>query len=416
MSARRAAIGLLAAIAAACAPVERAPERHPSLAKACQGQFAVGVAVEPRHLEGLEGRFVAWQFNSVVAENANSLIYDAIPLPTSEQRRAALERGFPIMHRMGIVGGHEMGYDDGPGLWADFTALKNDGRLPLRVAMYMPKHYLNEMIARGTRSGDGDHNLRVGGLKVFMDGSLGSETADMIEPFEGQPNNRGIVTTELDEFRSLAFRGAQNGISLAIHAIGDGANRKVLDVFAEWRAGLGADSPLRQRIEHVQILHPDDLGRLAELGVVASMQPIHATSDMLVADKLWGARARYSYAWCSLLGRGTRLAFGSDALVETPDVIQGIHAAVTRRRADGTPEGGWYAAECVSVPTAMHAYTAGAAYVTGEEAAKGTLTPGKLADLVVLSDDIFEVQPMDILNARVDATMFDGRWVYQDKL
>lgn len=350
------------------------------------------------------------------AENANDLIYDAIPLPTPEGRRAALGRAFPILHRMGIVGGHEMGYDDGPGLWADFSALRDEGRLPFRITMYMPKHYLNEMIARGMRSGDGDHNLHVGGLKIFMDGTLGSQTADMLEPFEGQPNNRGIVTTELDEFRSLVFLGADNGVSVAIHAIGDGANRKILDVFSEWRAGLGADSPLRQRIEHVQLLHPDDLGRLAELGIIASMQPIHATSDMLVADRFWGARARYAYAWCSLVGRGTRLAFGSDAPVETPDVIQGIHAAVTRRRADGNPAGGWYAEECVSVPTAVHAYTAGAAYVSGEEAAKGTLTPGKLADLVVLSDDIFEAEPMDILNARVDATMLDGRWVYQDNL
>ncbi len=350
------------------------------------------------------------------AENGDNLIYDAIPLPSSEQRRAALARAFPILHRMGIVGGHEMGYDDGPGLWADFTALRDEGRLPLRVAMYMPKHYLGEMIGRGMRSGDGDHNLRVGGLKIFMDGTLGSVTADMLEPFEGQPNNRGIVTTELDEFRSLAFLGAENGVSVALHAIGDGANRKILDVFSEWRAGRGADSPLRQRIEHVQLLHPDDLGRLAELGVIASMQPIHATSDMLVADKFWGERARYSYAWCSLLSRGTHMAFGSDAPVETPDVLQGIHAAVTRRRADGSPEGGWYPQECVSAPNAVYAYTAGAAYATHEEDAKGTLTPGKLADLVVLSDDIFEVPPMDILNARVDATMLDGQWVYQDHL
>ncbi|MCW5851415.1 MAG: amidohydrolase [Anaerolineae bacterium] len=364
---------------------------------------------EIRHDEGGEP-------NGLFAENANSLVRAVIPEPTAEQRRQALADAWPLFHQMGLVGGHEMGFADPLALWDDFSHLKAEGKLPWRITHYIHKHQLDALIERGLRSWDGDHRLRLGGLKIFMDGTLGSQTADMLDDFEGQPGNRGIVTTEFEELRDLVIRGAEAGISVAIHAIGDAANRKCLDVFSEWRAGIGNGSPLRQRIEHVQVLHPDDLGRLAELGVLASVQPIHCTSDMFIADKYWGERSRYAYAFCSLLSRGTRLAFGSDAPVETPDVMVGIHAAVTRQRANGYPEGGWQPQERLGVYEAVHGYTQGAAYASGEEAVKGSLTPGKLADLVVLDQDIFTIPPADILHTRVDATMLGGEWVYQDGL
>jgi len=171
--------------------------------------------------------------------------------------------------------------------------------------------------------------------------------------------------------------------------------------------------PLRHRIEHAQIVHPDDQPRFAALGVIASMQPIHATQDMLAADRHWGKRSAHAYAWRSLLNAGAALAFGSDSPVEDLSVMKGIHAAVTRRRPDGSPgPDGWYAGQRLTVEEAVHAYTVGCAYASGEEAIKGALAPGKLADLVVLSQDIFTIDPMAIADTEVAATMLDGQFVY----
>ncbi len=385
-----------------------------------------GVTRDTPHPQGGEIRRDAHgEPTGVLLENAQHLVDDVIPEADTRQRRAALQKAFPLWHRMGLVGGHEMGYADPFALWDDFRALKSEGRLAWRITHYFHKHLLDEMIKRGMKSWDGDHWLRVAGLKIFMDGTLGSQTADMLEDYEGQPGNRGIVTTEFEELRDLVFRGAPAGISVAVHAIGDAANHKVLDVLAELAASQGRSAgtepspfnlqpstPLRHRIEHVQVLTPSDVPRLAQLGVIASVQPIHATSDMLIADKYWGARAETAYAYCSLLNHGTRLALGSDAPVETPDVMVGIHAAVTRQRADGTPPGGWYPAQRLSVHEAVHGYTLGAAYATGEEDVKGSLVAGKVADLVVLDRDIFTIDPAEILATQVQATMLGGEWVY----
>ena len=172
---------------------------------------------------------------------------------------------------------------------------------------------------------------------------------------------------------------------------------------------------LRHRIEHAQLLHADDIHRFAQLGVIASVQPIHATQDMRIADRYWGARSRYAYAFRSLWDSGAKLAFGSDAPVETPDVIQGIHAAVTRMRADGSPGGdGWYPEERLTVAEAVWAYTMGAAYAGGTESSQGSITPGKLADVAVLSQDIFTIHPMAILETDVEATIFGGVFVFGD--
>ena len=201
---------------------------------------------------------------------------------------------------------------------------------------------------------------------------------------------------------------------MVTHAIGDRANRMALDALeASRRAGRGLH--LRHRIEHAQLLHPDDIHRFAQLEVIASVQPIHATQDMRIADRYWGARSRYAYAFRSLWDSGAKLAFGSDAPVETPDVIQGIHAAVTRMRADGSPGGeGWYPEERLTVAEAVWAYTVGAAYAGGAEDRQGSVTPGKFADLAVLSQDIFTIHPMAILETDVEATLFGGAFVWGD--
>ena len=208
---------------------------------------------------------------------------------------------------------------------------------------------------------------------------------------------------------ACAPRTVVGGQAKALHAIGDRACRTVLDVYEE----VGSRE-LRNRIEHVQLLHPQDYGRLGKLGVIASMQPIHATSDMLMADKYWGRRSAGAYAWRTQLNAGARLAFGSDSPVESFNPFLGIHAAVTRRRADGSPHrDGWYPAQRLTVDEAVYGFTMGAAYASYEETRKGSLTPDKLADLIVLDRDIFTIDPMAIAETGVTATMIDGQWVWQ---
>jgi predicted amidohydrolase YtcJ len=248
---------------------------------------------------------------------------------------------------------------------------------------------------------------------MFADGALGARTAHMLEPFVGEPDNCGIPVATAERLKEQVSKASRAGIAAFVHAIGDRANREVLDA-VETSRQEGVGTHLRHRIEHTQVLHPDDVPRLSKLGVIASMQPIHATQDMLLADSLWGARSAGAYAFRSLLDTGAVLAFGSDSPVEDLNVMKGVHAAVTRRRADGSPgPDGWYPEERLSVEETVYAYTAGSAYASGEEAIKGTLSPGKLADLVVLSQDIFAIEPMAIRDTEVVATLFDGKFVYR---
>jgi len=233
----------------------------------------------------------------------------------------------------------------------------------------------------------------------------------MLEPYENEPDNLGMSLMTGEELAAAVEKAGAAGLACLVHAIGDRANREVLDALggAYQRERENDATPLRHRIEHVQLLHPDDLPRLPELGVVASMQPIHATSDMEMADRLWGERGVGAYAFRSLLDRGTTLAFGSDSPVEPLDPLVGIHAAVTRRDADGAPgPEGWHPEQRLTVEQAVRAYTTGAAYASGEEAVKGCLAPDRLADCIVLDRDIFAVPPMEILETRVEATFVAG--------
>jgi predicted amidohydrolase YtcJ len=276
----------------------------------------------------------------------------------------------------------------------------------------------DKAIEIGLRTGVGSDRLVVGPVKIFSDGALGSQTAQMLEPYEDNRRNMGISTIPQEELEEAIVRAGNGGIPCAIHAIGDAANRRVLDAFekARERENPGSGGRLIHRIEHAQVLHPDDIPRFAKLGVAASMQPIHATSDMRAADRLWGARSRYSYAWRSLLDTGALVAFGSDAPVETPNPFAGIHAAVTRQDEEGYPEGGWYPEERITVDEAVRAYTADAVrsapYLKG--GVTGTLTPGSVADLLVLDRDIFEVEPMELKDARPLATVVGGEAVYDE--
>lgn len=345
------------------------------------------------------------QPTGILRESAMDLIYAIIPRPDAADYNRALPLGIARAHSLGITSIHDM---EGPEALACFQEAHAQGRLPLRVTMQIPAEGLDHALALGLRTGFGDATLRLGAVKLFADGSLGSQTAWMLEPYEGQGNNYGLATMPPTELATAIGKAIAGGIACAVHAIGDRANREVLDIFAR----MPRHPHLRHRIEHGQLLHPADLPRLARLGLVASMQPIHATSDRYMADRHWGKRARYGYAWRSLLKAGTILAFGSDCPVETLDPLQGIYAAVTRKRADQPDEAPWYPEECISVEEAVRAYTWGAAYAAGQEAWLGSITPGKLADMVVLSQDIFCLPPEAILEARVVYTIFAGEVVY----
>ena len=352
------------------------------------------------------------QPTGILLETAAELVSKAIPEPTVATFVEALRRGIADAHRLGLTGIHDPGH---PSVLAALQVLRVGGELDLRALVHIPTEGLDAALELGLRSGLGDEVLRIGGIKLFADGALGPQTAHMLAPYEGTRDNTGIPTHSAAELADLVRRARQAGLSVAVHAIGDAANRAVLDAIEQAVASPGNFRPaLPDRIEHVQLLHPDDLPRLAQLGVVASMQPIHATSDMDMAERHWGRRCDLAYAWQSVLESGARLAFGSDCPIETLDPLAGIHAAVTRRRADGHPGlEGWIPAQRLTVEEAVKAYTLGAAYAAGEEHLKGSLVPGKLADLVVLSQDIFEIEPMQIAETQVEMTIFDGRFVYR---
>jgi len=343
--------------------------------------------------------------------SAMDLVTDLIPSPGPEETDRALREAFPSAWRVGLTAIHDV---DGPPAFAAYQRLRARGELGLRVVKYLPADALDCALEISLRAGLGDDWLRVGGIKVFADGALGPRTAAMLAPYEGEPENVGVLTIDEEPLHELARKAVAGGLPLAVHAIGDRANRMVLDVLAGVGQEGGEDGGrLRHRIEHVQLLHPDDVSRLAALGVVASMQPIHATQDCEMADRYWGERCATGYAWHSLLEAGTVLALGSDCPVEDLNPFLGIHAAVTRRRTGGFPgPEGWYPRQRLTVEEAVRGYTLGAAYAAGLEDRLSSLVPGKLADLVVLDRDIFTCDATAIAETQVVATMIGGRFVY----
>jgi len=400
------------------ADLDSVTPRHPVVLKAKSGHALVansyalelaGVTAEtPDPPGGRIGRGPQGCPDGMLFEDsAMDLVTDLIPLPDPEEIDKALRGAFPSAWRVGLTSIHDV--DDWPA-FAAYQRLRARSALGLRVVKYLPAEALDCALAIGLQSGLGDDWLRVGGIKVFADGALGPRTAAMLAPFwgVGESDDVGVLTIEEGELRELAHKAVVGRLPLAIHAIGDRANRMVLDVLAD--AGGGG---LRHRIEHVQLLHPDDVARLAALGLVASMQPVHATQDFEMADRYWGERCATSYAWRSLLEAGTLLAFGSDCPVEDLNPFLGIHAAVTRRRTDGSPgPEGWYPEQRLTVEEAVRAYTLGPAQAVGLDDRLGSLTSGKLADLVVLDRDIFTCEPMAIADTQVVATMIGGRFMY----
>lgn len=357
----------------------------------------------------------------ILIESAMDLMRAVVPELSEAERLAALRGALREALSYGIATIHVPPCTDpasGPETLRDLQSLRARGELQVRCLVHLAQPELEPAIALGLRSGLGDHWLRIGGLKLFADGSLGSESAEMLTHYEGR-RHTGMATIAPELLDATIRRANAHGIAVAVHAIGDAANRRVLDAIeratAERRA-RGAAVPslmLPNRIEHVQVLHQKDVARLAGLGVIASMQPIHATSDMAMAEALWGSRCALAYAWRSVLASGATLAFGSDAPVETMNPWMGLHAAVTRQRPGGEPVGGWYPEQCLRVEEALAAYCTGPALASGEAEVKGRIAPGMLADLAVLTGDPFRSSPGELHAITAAMTLVEGAVVFE---
>lgn len=364
---------------------------------------------------GLISRFPHGEPDGILFESAMGILDQVIPAPSFEQVVNAIQEAIPLLWRMGLTGVHDF---DSSRCFSALQLLLQRDQLKLRVLKGIHFEDLPHAIEVGLRSGFGDDFLRIGALKLFADGALGPHTAAMLTPYEDDRTNCGILMLDAEAVFKHGKLAVEHGINLAIHAIGDHANHEVLAGYAKLRkyeSTLPAilHPAMRHRIEHVQLIDPADLPQFSKLNLIASMQPIHATSDMLMADRVWGARSANAYAWRSLIKSHAPLAFGSDAPVESPNPFWGVHAAVTRRRGDGSPSlQGWYPEQRLNIDEALRAYTTGAAYAAGMEDRLGKLIPGYLADLLILDKNPYICAPEDLPTIHPLATMVSGEWVY----
>jgi predicted amidohydrolase YtcJ len=350
--------------------------------------------------------------SGILLEAAMALVADRLPQPGPSEIARQIAVAQAGLWRFGITAVHDF---DGPRCLQALQNLHAQDALRLHVLKSLPVELLDHASALGLQSGFGDDWLRLGHVKIFADGALGPRTAAMFSPYDGEPENTGIGLVDREGILEAGIRAAASGLPLAIHAIGDRANHEVLEGLAALRRYEAEHGlpPLRHRIEHLQLLHPDDLGRPAQLGLTASMQPIHATSDMAMADRFWGSRSRYAYAWKSQLDHGASMVFGSDAPVESPNPFLGMHAAVTRRRSDGSPgPAGWIPEERIDLSSALRGFTTGPAEAAGMSDRLGRLEPGWYADLIVLDRDPYDLPVDELAELLPVATMSAGRWVY----
>lgn len=369
-------------------------------------------------LDPAGGRFErddSGQLTGILRESAGRAVDQVLASGAGGDLTTQLEHAQRQLWAQGLVGVHDF---DGEDVRAGFAALHEAGRLRMRVTKAVQAPDLDLALAEGRFTGGGDAWLRTGPVKVFSDGALGSHTCLMHEPLVGSAHGRGLAVTGEEELHEILVRAASAGLAVAAHAIGDRANQVVLDAYAHLaekvRDGVVPSSGLVHRVEHAQHLSPGDVARFAALGVVASMQPLHATADMELAERLMADRPMASYAWRSLLSAGATLALGSDAPVEPPSPLGGVHAAVTRQRLNGRPDGGWQPQERISVGEAIAGFTTGAARAGGAGHLSGEIRPGMFADFTVLRENPFEVAHSDLPHIPVAGVITGGRvrhWV-----
>lgn len=346
----------------------------------------------------------------VFIDGAMALVDAAMPAPDRDLRRQALERALAHAAGHGLTGVHDAGVD------LDTLALMREladaGRLPVRIYAMADGDgpTLDWLCEHGPYAHPGGR-LQMRAVKLYADGALGSRGAALLRAYADEPGNRGLLVTPADRLRAAIGKADRCGLQIATHAIGDRANRLVLDAYAD----LPEDGRPRRRarIEHAQVVHPDDIARFAAEQVIASMQPVHATSDMSWAGaRLGRQRLRGAYAWQRFAAHGTRMAFGSDFPVEDVNPFHGLYAALTRQDAEGRPDGGWLPDQRLDLAAALHGFTLGAAWAGFAEDELGNLSPGKRADFIVLDRDIRRATPGSLRETVVRSTWLDGRQVY----
>lgn len=349
----------------------------------------------------------------VLKDAAMSFVYRVIPDPSFEENLAAARAATNHAASLGVTSVQDMSAGTDVGV---YQTLMERGELKTRIYAVSPLPAWERVAATGVRAHFGNDLLRIGGLKGFADGSLGSTTALFFEPYNDAPNTSGIPNSQMIPESAMLERirkADRAGLQVMIHAIGDKANDAILSMYEQVIKEDG-ERDRRFRIEHAQHLRRQDIARFAKDHVIASMQPYHAIDDGRWAEKRIGhERARTTYAFRSLLDAGVTLAFGSDWTVAPIDPLTGIYAAVTRRTLDGKNPNGWIPEQKITVEEAVRAYTFGSAYAEFAENVKGSITPGKLADIVILSRDIFTIDPVEIEKTKVLTTIMDGRVVYE---
>jgi len=346
----------------------------------------------------------------ILIDAAAGIIQSDIPAYSDDRLDEGLMQALKRTTRYGLTSVHDAGITR-----ADverYQRFIEGGRFPVRLyGMIGGRGDTFDHFCETGTIATGDR-LRVQSVKLYVDGALGSRGAALLDDYSDDPGNRGLLLKTPDQLRQDVMDAIRCGFQVNTHAIGDRGNRVTLDAYEATFDSLGRGIG-RHRVEHAQILHPDDLPRFAAMDVIASVQPTHATSDMpWTEDRLGEDRIQGAYAWNSLKESGARLAYGSDFPVEDVDPIEGFHAAVTRQDASGMPEGGWLPQERTSRETTLHAFTLGAAYAAFQEQEIGSLEPGKKADFVILSQDIMQVPADDLLDTSVISTYVGGTLVY----
>jgi predicted amidohydrolase YtcJ len=386
---------------------------HESLANSVALKLAGVTAKTPDPPGGTIVRDTQGNPTGVLKDAAQGYVWKIAPPLSHERRLRAAQRALAYAARLGVTSLQDMGPD--PEDVAVYSELAERRELTSRIYAVPPMARVDDQVKVGLRHAWGSDSLRLGALKAFADGSLGSTTAYFFEPYTDAPNTRGLLNSEmipLSKMRDRMMKGDAAGLQLCVHAIGDAAISQILDFYTEIEKAHGA-ADRRWRIEHSQHVAPKDFDRYAQLHVIASVQPYHAIDDGRWAKRRIGPeRIKTTYAFRTFLDKGVRLALGTDWTVAPLNPMLTLYAAVTRATLDGKNPNGWVPEQKLKLAEAIEAYTMGSAFAEFQESRKGSLTPGKLADMVIVSDDLFAIDPKHIRDVQVEATIVGGRVVW----
>ncbi|WP_457552942.1 amidohydrolase [Desulfobacula sp.] len=388
---------------------------HLAVANSLGLQLAGIGSATPDPRDGVIEKDVSGHPSGVLKELAPNLIRDVLPKLSRSAVLENMQKTIGDAHKLGLTSIHDirlMGGLDGADALRAWQSLRQENKLDIRCHVALPGEMTDQAVDLGLFTGFGDDLLKIGYLKFFSDGGMGARTGWMTEKYLDA--EYGMPLTAVKDIEKAALKADQAGLSVMVHAIGDRANKEIIAMFQRIEAKGKTQCKIPHRIEHVQMVLPQDLEKLSVLNNIAvSCQPNNLSLDISMIDSCTGPRGKYAYNLKSILKKGIPLMLSSDAPVADPNPLAGIYSAVTRKRMDKTPEQGWYMDQALSVEEAVKGYTSTPAVTSGRGRDLGSISKGKLADMVVLDQDIFKIDPDDIADTRVDITLFDGRIVYE---